>query len=96
MEFVFTHVRKNDALRVIKAFFQMMRTRYGQIVRFFRMNDKQTLNDQFDEFMKMYEILQKRTVSYTVDQNGKTEKFEKILIIRTKAVRIANYFSADM
>ena len=96
MEFVFTHVRKNDALKMIKAFFQMMRTRYDQIVRFFRMNDKQTLNDQFDEFMKMYGILQKRTAPYTANQNGKTEKFEKVLIIRTKTVRIANHFSIDM
>ena len=74
----------------------MMKTRYDQIVRFFRMNDEQTLGDQFDEFMKMYEILQKQTALYTADQNGKIERFERILIIRAKTVRIANHFSADM
>ena len=96
MKFVFIHAKKNDALGVIKAFFQMMRTRYDQIVRFFQMNDKQTLDGEFDALIKMYGILQKRTVLYTADQNEKTERFEGVLTIRAKAVRIASQLPADM
>ena len=96
MKFVFTHAKKNDALGVIKAFLQMVRTRYDQIVRFFRMNDEQTLDGEFDAFIKMYGILQKRTAFYTADQNGKTKRSEEVLTIRAKAMRIANQFSTDM
>lgn len=96
MEFVFTHARKNDALGVIKVFLQMVRTRYGQIVRFFRMNDEQTLDEQFDDLMKMYGILQERTAPYTTDQNGKTERSGGVLTIRARAVRIASQLPTDM
>jgi hypothetical protein len=61
---------------------------YEQIVRFIRIDDEQILNIEYDNFMKMRKINTKRIVSYTSIQNEKIERFEKILIMKSRAFRI--------
>ena len=63
----------------------MIKTRYNQIVRFFRMNDESILNEKFNLIIQTYEITAKRTAFYTFDQNEKIERSEKILIIKKKS-----------
>ena len=95
-EFVYTHFKKNDCLKIIKSFLHMIKTRYNQIVRFFRMNDESILNEKFNLIIQTYEITAKRTAFYTFDQNEKIERSEKILIIKTKIMRISNHLSKNL
>ncbi len=64
MNFVWTYSRKNDALSVIKKFVKMTIIRFDQIVRFIRIDDKQTLSIKYEDFMKLKEVFTKRIVSY--------------------------------
>ena len=83
-------------MKVIKSFLHMIKTRYNQIVRFFRMNDESILDKKFNLMIQTYEITAKRTAFYTFDQNKKIERSEKILIIKTKIMRISNHLSNDL
>ena len=74
----------------------MIKTRYNQIVRFFRMNDELILNEKFNLIIQTYEITTKRIALYTFDQNEKIERFEKILIIKTKIMQISNHLSKNL
>ena len=74
----------------------MIKTRYNQIVRFFRMNDESILNEKFNLIMQTYKITAKRITFYTFDQNEKIERSEKTLIIKTKIMRISNYLSKNL
>jgi hypothetical protein len=96
MNFVYTHSRKNDALSMIREFLKTTRIRYDQIVRFIRINNECTLRFEYREFMKMREIVTKRFVSYTSFQNDKIERSERILMIRTRVMRIEANLSANM
>lgn len=95
-EFIYTHFKKNNVLETIKIFLKIIRTRYDQTVRFFGMNDKQTLNEKFDALITSYEIIQKRTTSYTLDQNGNTKQFKKLLTIKIKTMRISSRLCVKM
>ena len=46
--------------------------------------------------MQTFEITAKRTAFYTVNQNEKTERSEKILIIKTKIMRISNHLLKNL
>jgi hypothetical protein len=96
MNFVYTHSRKNDALSVIREFLRTIRIKYDQIVRFIKMNDERILRFEYREFMKLRRIVTKRFVSYTSFQNDKIERSERVLMIRTKAMRIEANLSANM
>jgi hypothetical protein len=96
MNFIYTHSRKNDALLMIREFLKTIRIRYDQIVRFIRMNDERILRFEYRNFMKMRRIITKRFASYTSSQNDKIERFEKILMIKTKALRIKTNLSANL
>ena len=74
----------------------MIKTRYNQIVRFFRMNDELILDEKFNLIIQTYEIITKRIAFYTFDQNEKIERSEKILIIKTKIMRILNHLSENL
>ena len=60
------------------------------------MNDEQILDEKFDSVMKTYEIIFERIALYTSDQNEKIERSEKVLIIKTKIMRISNHFSVNL
>ncbi len=96
MKFVYTHERKNDALSIIREFVKLTLIRYEQTVRFIRIDDEQTLNLAYDDFMKMREISIERSTSYISTQNGKTERSERVLIIRTRALRISARLPTNM
>jgi hypothetical protein len=96
MNFVYTHSRKNDALSMIREFLKTIQIRYDQIVRFIRMNDERILRFEYRDLMKMRRIVTKRFASYTSFQNDKIERFEKILMIRTRAMRIKTNLSANL
>jgi hypothetical protein len=96
MNFVYTHSRKNDALSMIQEFLKTTRIKYDQIVRFIRMNDERTLRFEYREFMKLRKIVTKRFASYTSSQNDKIERFEKILMIRIRVMRIKANLSINM
>ena len=46
--------------------------------------------------MQIYEITAKRTAFYTFDQNEKIKRSEKILIIKTKIMRISNHLLKNL
>jgi hypothetical protein len=96
MNFVYTHFRKNDAFSMIREFLKTIQIKYDQIVRFIRMNDERILRFEYRDFMKMREIVTKRFVSYTSFQNDKIERSEKILMIKTRIMRIETNLSASM
>ncbi len=96
MNFVYIHSRKNDVLSMIREFLKTIRIRYDQIVRFIRMNDERILKFEYRNFMKMRRIVTKRFVSYTSSQNDTIEQSEKILMIKTKAMRIKTNLSANL
>jgi hypothetical protein len=60
------------------------------------MNDERILKFEYREFMKLRRIVTKRFVSYTSSQNDKIERFEKILMIKTRVMRIKINLSANM
>ncbi len=96
MNFVYIHSRKNDALSMIREFLKTTQIRYDQIVRFIRMNDERILKFEYRDFMKMRKIVTKRFVSYTSSQNDKIERSERILMIKTRVMRIEANLSANM
>ena len=81
---------------IIEAFLQQIKTRYNQTIWFFRMNDELTLEKKFDALMNKYKITQKRTASYTIDQNKKTKRSRGILTRRICTMRISSHLSANM
>jgi hypothetical protein len=81
---------------MIREFLKTIRIKYDQIVRFIKMNDERILEFEYREFMKLREIVTKRFVSYTSSQNDKIERFEKILMIRARAMRIKTNLSTNM
>ncbi len=96
MNFVYIHSPKNDAFSMIREFLKTIRIKYDQIVRFIRMNDERTLKFEYRDFMKMRKIVTKRFVSYTSFQNDKIERSEKILMIRTRAMKIKTNLSINI
>jgi hypothetical protein len=96
MIFVYTHSRKNDAFSVIRKFLKTIRIKYDQIVRFIRMSDERILRFKYRDFMKMREIVTKQFASYTSSQNNKIERFKKVLMIKTKIMRIKTNLSINM
>ncbi len=81
---------------MIREFLKTIRIRYDQIVRFIRMNDERILRFEYREFMKLRKIVTKRFVSYTSFQNDKIKRSERILMIRTRVMRIKANLSANM
>jgi hypothetical protein len=96
MNFVYIHSRKNDALSMIREFLKTIQIKYDQIVRFIRMNDERILRFEYQEFMKLRKIVTKRFASYTSSQNDKIERSERVLMIRTRVMRIKTNLSANM
>jgi hypothetical protein len=96
MNFVYIHSRKNDAFSMIRKFLKTIQIKYDQIVRFIRMNDERIFEFEYRDFMKLRRIVTKRFVSYTSSQNDKIERSEKILMIRTRAMRIKPNLSINM
>jgi hypothetical protein len=96
MNFVWTHLKKNDALSMIKKFVKLTLTRYEQIVRFIRINDEQILSIEYENFMKMRKIRTKRIVSYTLIQNEKIEQSERVLTMKSRALRIQTILSCEL
>jgi hypothetical protein len=60
------------------------------------MNDERILRFEYRNFMKMRKIVKKRFVSYTSSQNDKIKRSEKILMIRTRTMRIEMNLSVNM
>jgi hypothetical protein len=81
---------------MIQEFLKTTQIRYDQIVRFIRMNDERTLKFEYQEFMKLRKIVTKRFVLYTSSQNDKIERFEEILMIKTKVMQIKTNLSANL
>jgi hypothetical protein len=96
MNFVYIHSRKNDAFSMIREFLKTIQIRYDQIVRFIRINDERILRFEYRDFMKMRKIITKRFVSYTSSQNDKIERSEKVLIIKTRFMRIKTNLSTNL
>ncbi len=96
MNFLYIHFRKNDVLSMIREFLKTIRIKYDQIVRFIRMNDERILKFEYRDFMKMRKIVTKWFVSYTSSQNDEIKRSEKILIIKTRAMRIKTNLSANL
>jgi transposase InsO family protein len=88
-DFVYTHLRKNDAVTVIKEFLNMAKTRYGAVVRFIRTDDKPTLSQKYKDLLAERGITAERTALYTLAQNGRTERVRGVLTLRARALRIA-------
>jgi hypothetical protein len=95
MNFVYIYSRKNDVLSMIREFLKIVRIRYDQIVRFIRMNDERILRFEYRDFMKMRKIVTKWFM-YTSFQNDKIERFEKLLMIKVKTLRIKTNLSANL
>lgn len=81
IKFVYIHREKNGFLNAIKEFLPMMKTRYQQIVRFFRMNDEQTLGGQFNILMNSYDIITERITPYSPNQIERIERYEGVFFI---------------
>jgi hypothetical protein len=96
MNFVYTHSRKNDAFSMIREFLKTIRIRYNQLVRFIKMNDERILRFKYQKFMKLRKIVTKRFISYTSFQNDKIEWFKKILMIKTRVMRMKTNLSTNM
>jgi hypothetical protein len=96
MDFVWTHLRKNDALSVIKEFVKLALIRYEQTVRFIRIDDEQILGIEYGNFMKMRGISTERTAPYTPAQNGKTERSGGVLTMKSRALRIQATLSCEL
>jgi hypothetical protein len=95
-EFCMNSSQKNDALSVIKKFVKLTLIRYEQIVRFIRINNEQILSIKYENFMKMRKISTKRIVSYTSTQNEKIERSEKVLTMKSRALRIQTILSCEL
>jgi hypothetical protein len=96
MNFVYIHSRKSDAFSMIRDFLKTIRIKYDQIVRFIQMNDERILRFEYRDFMKLRKIVTKRFASYTSFQNDKIERFKKILMIKTRIMRIKTHLSANL
>jgi hypothetical protein len=96
MNFVYSHSRKNDASDIIKEFFKMIRIRYDQIVRFLRIDDERTLRLKYAELVKKLDISIERSVSYISTQNQRIERFEEILVLRIRIMRISMRLSENL
>jgi hypothetical protein len=96
INFVYIHSRKNDAFSMIREFVKTIQIRYNQIVRFIRMNDERILRFEYRNFMKLRKIVTKQFASYTSFQNDKIERSEKILMIKTRIMRIETNLSINM
>jgi hypothetical protein len=81
---------------MIREFLKTIRIRYDQIVRFIRMNDERILEFEYREFMKLRRIATKRSAPYTPSQNDKTERSEKVLMIRARTLRIETNLPANL
>ncbi len=96
MNFVYTQSRKNDVLSMIRELLKTIRIKYDQIVRFIRIIDERILKFEYRDFMKMRKIVTKRFALYTSFQNDKIERPEKILMIKTRVMRIKTNLSANL
>ncbi len=96
MNFVYTYFRRNDALSMIREFLKTIQIKYDQIVRFIRMNDERILKYEYRDFMKLRRIVTKRFVSYTSSQNDKIKRSKRILMIKTRTMKIETNLSINM
>jgi hypothetical protein len=81
---------------MIREFLKTIRIRYDQIVRFIKMNDERILEFEYRDFMKLRKIVTKWFASYTSSQNDKIERSEKILMIKTRTMKIETNLSINM
>jgi hypothetical protein len=96
MNFVWTHLKKNDALLIIKKFVKLTFIRYEQIVWFIRINNKQILSIEYENFIKMRRNNTKWIVSYMSTQNEKIERSERILTMKSQTLCIQIILSCEL
>jgi hypothetical protein len=89
MNFVYTHPRKSDALKIVEAFVQMAKTRFGKQVKFIRIDDEQTLATAYNEFTARHGITTERAAPYSKQQNGGAERSGGVLVTKARTMRIA-------
>jgi hypothetical protein len=73
-----------------------MTQRVWNIIIIIKINNERILRFEYWDFMKMRKIVTKRFISYTSFQNVKIERFEKILMIKARAMRIKTNLSANL
>jgi hypothetical protein len=64
-DFVYTYLRKNDAVTVIKEFLSIAKIHYGAVVWFIRTDDEPTLSQKYKDLLAERGITAERTVPYT-------------------------------
>ncbi len=67
----------------------MIIIKFDQIVRFIEIDDEQTLNIKYEDFMKLKKTFTKQIAFYTSIQVEKIERFEEILITKSRAMRLS-------
>lgn len=96
MDFVYCHARKSQALDTIREFLNMVRTRFGRRVKYFRTDGERTLGREFDMLMDTYGITTERSAPATPAQNGAAERAGGVIVTRARAMRLAAQLPAEL
>lgn len=66
----------------------MVKTRYGQSIRFMRLDGERALGNDFQEFTREEGITVERTAPYTPAQNGNAERAGRVITTMARSIRI--------
>ena len=85
---IYTHKFKSKTIEIIVKVIYIIETKYKNRVVFFQSDDERVLNDKFDAFITLKEIIFENSALNTSTQNDYIERLKAILLIKVKAIRI--------
>ena len=68
---------------ILKKFINIIKIRFGYIIKFIKINNKQSFKRRYQNFLVVIGITLERIAPYLPQQNSSTEYFRGILIIKT-------------
>jgi hypothetical protein len=96
MDFVYTHTHKSQAVGVVAEFINMVATRYGKKIVYFRTDGERSLGHKFDDLMADKGITAERSAPATPAQNGAAERSGGVILLKARTMRIGALLPADL
>ena len=85
---IFTHSNKSNAISMIRKNLKIMQIKFNAKIIFFRIDDERSLGKKFENMLSELKIILKSSSSNTFKQNKHSERKEKLLFMKVRALRI--------
>jgi transposase InsO family protein len=88
--YILPNKKQETQLRTIQDFAAYVETRWNCNIRIFELDRESGLGSQWDDWIAEKGITKNQSPPYTQDQNGGAERSEGVVIIKSRALKIAS------